>query len=131
MVCVEKDPAKRKLLIENVSIAEERILCHIVSAELYVRRTKERFDIVFCDPPFPYRFRESLCLELGSRGIVKEGGLLLVHRPAEDPLPASFGPLSRIDQRIYGRSIVDFFRAGALAKEGSDDSGTPAPSGTA
>jgi len=109
VVCVEKDAQKRSTLIKNLSIAPERIEVRIFPVELYLMRTKEAFDIAFCDPPFPYRFRAELCQRVAEGGAVKPGGLFLIHRPDEDPLPESFGPLARVDQRTYGRSIVEFY----------------------
>lgn len=117
VACVEKDPAKRSLLIENLGISRERIEIHIMPVELYVKRSKERFDIVFCDPPFPYKFRLSLVTDLIERGLVKDGGLILLHRPSEDPMPDSVGSARIEDRRAYGRSIVDFYRLGGSGEE--------------
>ena len=41
---------------------------------------------------------------------LNENGTILVHRPEEHFMPDEIGKLKRTDQRIYGRSIVDFYR---------------------
>ncbi len=110
---VEMDPLKRATLIKNVSIAPIRINCHFMAAELYVRRAKTRFDVVFCDPPFPYRFKRELVESIASSPIAADGTLILIHRPREDAFPDELGPLALEDRREYGRSIVDFYRYGA------------------
>jgi 16S rRNA (guanine966-N2)-methyltransferase len=110
VVCVEKDAKKRRTILENLSIAPERVDCRIMPAELFLLRSKEAFDVIFCDPPFPYRFRNELCLSASERQVLKPGGLLLVHRPDEDPLPEAIGKLRSVDRRIFGRSIVEFYR---------------------
>lgn len=46
---------------------------------------------------------------------MKPGGLLLIHRPSEDPMPQSIGSAILEDRRDYGRSIVDFYRKGPAA----------------
>jgi 16S rRNA (guanine(966)-N(2))-methyltransferase RsmD len=107
---VEMDPLKRATLIKNVSIAPHRIQCHFMAAELYVRRAKKRFDLIFCDPPFPYRYKRELVEAIASSRLVGPGSLLLIHRPREDRLDDKIGNLSLEDRREYGRSIVDFFR---------------------
>ncbi len=109
--CVERDRAKRRLLIENLSIAPERIECHIMPVELFVKRCKEKFDLVFCDPPFPYRFRAELISSIAEGGMLKGGGRLLIHHPQEDPLPEFPPGLALADERSYGRSIVKIYRA--------------------
>lgn len=107
---VEKDPLKRATLIENVAIAPQRIDCRFMAAELYVKRAKSAFDVVFCDPPFPYRFKRELVESIAGSALLAEGSLLLIHRPREDELPDETGALKRVDQRIYGRSVVDFYQ---------------------
>ena len=71
---VEKDRVKSSTLIENARIASARIQCRFMAAELYIKRAprlkelaaapldtqaaaRRAFDIIFCDPPFPYQFK--------------------------------------------------------------------------
>ena len=116
-VCLcEMDKDKAKTIIENVKMAEElgeRIDCHFMAVELYLKRCKKQFDYIFLDPPFPYRFRKELVETIGKRNLLNDGGLAMLHHPKEDPLPEELGGLKRVDQRTYGRSIVDFFKKNA------------------
>ena len=106
---VEQDKQKRKILIENVSISPSRINCHFVPAEVYIKRSKNCFDIIFLDPPYPYRFKWELTKNIASSVLVKAGTKILIHRPHEDPLKTEIPLLEKTDSREYGRSIVDFF----------------------
>lgn len=109
----EMDRSKAKIIFKNVSMAEElgvRINCHFMAVELYLKRCKEKFDFVFFDPPFPYKFRLELLQILESRKILNPEGTVLIHYPAEDPLPEKIGSLELVDKRIYGRSIVNFYK---------------------
>jgi 16S rRNA G966 N2-methylase RsmD len=115
---VEIDAIKRKTLIENVSISPVRIRCHFMAAELYVRRAKKQFDIIFCDPPFPYRFTWELAAAIAASPLMGPGSRLLIHRPKEAPWKAAepgaaegpSGMISYEASRAYGRSVVDFFK---------------------
>ena len=114
----EMDRDKAKTIIENVKMAEEvgeRIDCHFIAVELYLKRCRKKFDYIFLDPPFPYKFRKELVETIGKKGLLNDGGMIMVHHPKEDPLPEAVGGLVRVDQRFYGRSIVDF-----LKKEGAE-----------
>ena len=113
VACVEKDPGKFSLLLRNVSIASERIECKSMPAERFLLRNKRPFSIVFCDPPFPYRYRVGLLESLGKGESSAAGGLVLMHYPAEDPPPESIGALVTADEREYGRSHVRFYRRSA------------------
>ena len=119
---VEMDPLKRKTLLDNVSLSPVRIRCHFMAAELYVRRAGKRFDIIFCDPPFPYRFKWDLAVSIAASPLMGPGSRLIMHRPKEE----SWGPaepgssrdamaspvqgLAYEASRVYGRSVVEFFK---------------------
>jgi 16S rRNA (guanine(966)-N(2))-methyltransferase RsmD len=118
---VELDALKRKTLLDNVALSPVRIRCRFMAAELYVRRARKRFDIIFCDPPFPYRFKWDLAASIAASPLMGPGSRLLMHRPKEEPWRPSEssaapnacavfpGGLSYEASRAYGRSIVDFF----------------------
>lgn len=108
----EMDKSKAKIVFDNVKMAEEvgvRIKCHFMAVELYLRRCKEKFDFIFMDPPFPYKFRQELIETAGKKKLLTENGRLLIHYPEEDRLPDRIGNLVLVDKRIYGRSIVNFY----------------------
>ena len=52
----------------------------------------------------------SLIEQADKNGMLAPGGTILVHRPEEHFMPDTIGSLHRSDQRIYGRSIVDFYK---------------------
>ena len=106
---VEMDALKRKILLENVSISPVRINCRFMSAELYIKRAKKPFDIIFCDPPFPYKFKRELIISISLSPLMKTGSRLLLHRPREDNPGNTGEKLALLDTREYGRSIVDFY----------------------
>ena len=109
----EKDKIKINQVLENVSITEKelgvKIGCHFMAVELFLKRCKDKFDYIFLDPPFPYKFRLDLLKIIEQRKLVKEGGFVMIHFPEEDMLPEQIGTLSLKDKRIYGRSIVNFY----------------------
>ncbi len=107
---VEKDSEKFPTLLQNISIAEKKLHCKKMPVELFIKRTKESFDIIYCDPPFPYKFHLQLLEQIAQSEVLKKGGLVLMHRPSEKPLPQIILSLTKIDERVYGRSIVDFYK---------------------
>jgi 16S rRNA (guanine(966)-N(2))-methyltransferase RsmD len=106
---VEMDPVKRKTLLKNVSISPVRINCRFMAAELYVKRAKKSFDLIFCDPPFPYQFTWELLKNIAASPLAAEGSRLLLHRPRENYHDEPIEYLVKNDCREYGRSVVDFF----------------------
>lgn len=110
----EKDKIKVNTVLDNVSITENecdiKIKCHFMPVEYFIKRCKNKFDYIFFDPPFPYKFHEQLIADADKKGILESNGIILVHRPEEHFMPETIGKLHRFDQRIYGRSIVDFYK---------------------
>jgi 16S rRNA (guanine(966)-N(2))-methyltransferase RsmD len=106
---VEMDVKKRKTLLENVQISPIRINCRFMAVELYVKRAKRSFDLIFCDPPFPYQHKWELLCEIAASALMKEGSRIFLHRPRQDYSDTPPPRLSKTDSREYGRSIVDFF----------------------
>jgi 16S rRNA G966 N2-methylase RsmD len=106
---VEIDPLKRKTLLKNVSISPVRINCRFMAAELYVKPAKKSFDVIFCDPPFPYQFKWDFIAAIAASPLTRDGSRLLLHRPREDVYEDAIPYLVKKDSRQYGRSVVDFF----------------------
>ena len=113
VVLCEKDKIKVKTVLENVSMTEKvmhkKIECHFMPVELFIKRTKTQFDIIFCDPPFPYKFHQDLIKSISDNNLLTKSGLVLIHRPSEKDMPETLGNLRKKEYRIYGRSIVDFY----------------------
>jgi 16S rRNA G966 N2-methylase RsmD len=80
-----------------------------MAAELYIKRAKRCFDVIFCDPPFPYRFRQELLESIASSCLVRSGSRLLLHAPREDSIETLPQNLKLEDCREYGRSVVNFY----------------------
>lgn len=110
LACVEKDAAKFPLLLRNVSKLDEHVECKSMPVERFLLRNKTAYSVVFCDPPFPYRYRLELLVRLAEGPTLAPGGLALIHYPHEDRLPESIPSLVLEDEREYGRSIVRFYR---------------------
>jgi 16S rRNA (guanine(966)-N(2))-methyltransferase RsmD len=115
---VESDPVKRKTLIANAGLSPIHINCHFMAVELYIRNFRRNsgrnpgqpFDFVFCDPPFSYKYKETLLLSIGSSPLMSETSLLLIHRPKSEQLNWHVNTLLLQKTRQYGNSVVDFYR---------------------
>ncbi|MDR3333298.1 MAG: RsmD family RNA methyltransferase [Treponema sp.] len=108
---VEKDPLKRNTLLQNVSLSPVRIWCRFMAVERYVMRARRYFDVIFCDPPFDYRFKWELVRTIAVSPLMQEGSRLLIHRPREDVPAVPLEALVQEGSKVYGRSVVDFFIA--------------------
>jgi 16S rRNA (guanine(966)-N(2))-methyltransferase RsmD len=126
---VEADKGKAKTLLSNVSIAPAPIRCRFISAELYIKRAKRRFDVIFCDPPFSYQYKSDLIYSIGASPLMEntpekdgdpalEETILIIHRPKSEQLMLSNekSPLLIKETRCYGNSAVDFIEKSRARK---------------
>lgn len=112
VVCVERDRKKFPILLKNVGIAEQRIVCRAMPVETFILRNRMHFDIYFLDPPFDYPYKLQILERLEHSPTMSAGDLVLIHFPEEDALPDAVGSLTCFDTRTFGRSIVKFYRKG-------------------
>ncbi|MBR4628989.1 MAG: 16S rRNA (guanine(966)-N(2))-methyltransferase RsmD [Treponema sp.] len=124
----EKDKIKVKQILENVSVTEKecgvRIGCHFLSVELFMKKCKDKFDYIFLDPPFPYKFRTELLKIISDNALLNPenpDAMAMIHFPEEDTPPEKIGNLELFDKRVYGRSIVHFYKMKKNDSETSAD----------
>lgn len=96
---VEMDRGKKAMLEANLQIADLPPKLSIMPAERFVMAWKEAFDIIFLDPPFPYGHKQDLLLRVAKSRLVHPGTKILIHYPAEDPMP-EYLPANQLAQRI-------------------------------
>ncbi|GHV21814.1 methyltransferase [Spirochaetia bacterium] len=108
---VEKDAKKSSTILTNVKISPVRIGCHFIAVELYIKRAKQAFDYIFCDPPFPYQFKFELVSAIAASPLMKENSMLILHHPREERLNTAIQSLNLVDHREYGRSLVEFWKS--------------------
>jgi len=108
---VESDPLKRKTLISNVSLSPVRINCHFIAVELYIKRSRQPFDFIFCDPPFSYKHKKNLLKAIEASALLTENSLLCIHRPRPEAPDWELTRLVLRETRHYGNSAVDFLNA--------------------
>jgi len=108
---VEKDIKKRKTILQNISIVTSRIRLMVSSCELYLKKTKEKFDIVYCDPPFSAKNKHNILESIHQYEILKKDGTAIIHAPREDTFSERIGTLTLYDTRKYGHSRLYFFKS--------------------
>ncbi len=113
---VERDRGKRRCIVDNLTLAKEspcpRPRLVITPVEAFVSRATDRYDLIYLDPPFAYRYKSDLLHRIVAGDLLEPDGRLLIHYPAEETVPAAItADVTQDDERRYGRSTVRFYRA--------------------
>lgn len=109
VTCVERDRGKRRILAGNLSDLEPPIELRMEPVERFVLRDSRPWDVVYLDPPFPYRYRRDLLEKLSASRLLHAKSRILIHIPKADPLPERIGDLVQADRRRFGGSILCSF----------------------
>ncbi len=75
----------------------------------YLSTTREKFDIIFLDPPYAEKSLENALQKISEIDILSEGGIIICERPKEKVLPPQVGNLLCSKDYCYGKTAVNLY----------------------
>lgn len=75
----------------------------------YLSTCREKFDLIFLDPPYGENFLEKALQKISEIDILTEGGIIICERPREKQLPAQVGGLNCSKDYCYGKTAVNLY----------------------
>ena len=76
----------------------------------YLRRSREKFDIILLDPPYAEVFLENALKCITEIDILKSDGIIVAERPVEKELPFEFEGFTRSKDYKYGKILLTIYR---------------------
>ena len=76
----------------------------------YLKRCKEKFDIILLDPPYAEVFLENALKMITEIDILQSGGIIVTERPVEKDLSWSFEGFTRSKDYKYGKTLLTLYR---------------------
>ena len=76
----------------------------------YLRRSREKFDIILLDPPYAEVFLENALKCITEIDILKTDGIIVAERPVEKELPFEFEGFTRSKDYKYGKTLLTIYR---------------------
>lgn len=107
---VEGDYRKGRTIESNISFVESDIQVKMMPVERFLQKAHRSFDLIFLDPPFPYRKKQKLLELVCKSGALEKDGILLIHHPKEEQFDDKISSLTLFKTKSYGRSILRFYR---------------------
>jgi 16S rRNA (guanine(966)-N(2))-methyltransferase RsmD len=83
----------------------------------YLKRTKEKFDLILLDPPYAEIFLENTLNCIAEIDILRDNGIIVTERPAEKALDLQLPGFVRSRDYKYGKTLVTLYRR---ESEGND-----------
>ena len=100
-------PILKKNLLKLNSKNNYKIIEKDILGNLKITDLKQKFDIIFLDPPYKENDLNKLLISLINYKIIKDEGIIIIHRhkKQKDKLPDTF---KIIEEKIYGISKIIF-----------------------
>ena len=76
----------------------------------YLNRCKERFAIIFLDPPYAEEFLENAIKRIMEIDILQTDGIIVAERPVGKELPWEFDGYQRSKDYKYGKTLLTIYR---------------------
>ena len=76
----------------------------------YLKRCKDKFDIIFLDPPYAEVFLENALKCIREIDILQSGGIIVAERPLGKDLPWDFEGYTRSKDYKYGKVLLTIYR---------------------
>lgn len=113
-VMIEKDPKALKIIIENINLLEFADRCRAykndtIRAVEILGKKREKYDIIFMDPPYRDEVCEKVIKSILKSGILKEDGIIICEHHMAEKLPEEIQELKKTDEREYSKKILTFY----------------------
>ena len=101
-----------KLVNENLRRTKLQEQAKVIKAEYrqYLQNCREKFGIIFLDPPYSEDFLEKSLNFITEIDILQSGGIIVTERPLGKVLLGDFPGYSRSKDYKYGKVILTIFR---------------------
>lgn len=101
-----------QLIRENLKRAKLEGQGRVVRGDYmeYLNKCRERFDIIFLDPPYAEVFLENALKRITEIDILETNGIMVTERPLGKEIPWEFGGYSRSRDYKYGKTLLTIYR---------------------
>ena len=76
----------------------------------YLKRTREKFDIILLDPPYAEIFLENALNCIAEIDILRDNGIIVTERPVEKALEVRMPGFTRSRDYKYGKTLITLYR---------------------
>ena len=110
-VCLDKDKRSIDIIKKNANSLDFSDYCEIINTSCfdYMERAKEKFDVIFLDPPYNKNFIEPVLEGIVKNNLLNEGGIVVLESDGTD-FHDDFDGLEMYRQRKYGRTYITVYK---------------------
>ena len=83
----------------------------------YLKRAREKFDIILLDPPYAEIFLENALNCIAEIDILRDDGIIVTERPVEKALDVQMPGFTRSRDYKYGKTLITLYRRQSEGEE--------------
>ena len=112
VVFVDTSADACKLVQENLKLTGFADKAKVVRSDylVYLERCREKFDMIFLDPPYAEVFLENSMKKISEIDILSDCGIMICERPVTKTLLIDMPGFSLIKEHRYGNTCVSVYR---------------------
>ena len=120
VIFVDKDRRSIALIRENAAYCRVEDRCDIIWSDYRNAAAKisGKADIVFLDPPYGRGLLTDALQMVAETGLLCEGGIAVAEHAIDEKMPESFGRLTLIKSKRYGKIGISVYENTAELEEG-------------
>ena len=101
-----------RLIRENLKRTKLEAEGRVVRSDYldYLKRCRDRFDIILLDPPYAEVFLENALKQITEIDILETNGIIVAERPLGKELPWEFEGFTRSKDYKYGKTLLTIYR---------------------
>ena len=101
-----------KIIRENLRRTKLESQARVIRSDYqdYLRRCKDKFDIILLDPPYAEVFLENALKQIGEIDILQSGGIIVTERPLGKELSFELDGYTRSKDYKYGNTLLTLYR---------------------
>lgn len=111
-VFVDERESACRLIRENLKRTKMEESGRVIRSDYmaYLRSCREKFDIIFLDPPYAEVFLENSLKMITEIDILQSGGIIVTERPLGKELPWEFSGYTRSRDYKYGKTLITIYK---------------------
>lgn len=114
-ILIEKDHEALNVIIDNVIRFNLEDKCRAYKNDTLraieiLHKKREKFDIIFMDPPYKENLSAKTIEQLSNFDILNDNGIIISEHANYEKLNDKIGNFIKFDEREYNKKIISFFR---------------------
>lgn len=111
-VFVDESEKACRLMKENIKTAGFQDASSVIRGDYlsYLSSCREKFNIIFLDPPYAEIFLEKALTKISQIDILQSGGIMIAERPLGKELPPELEGYARSRDYKYGKILLTLYK---------------------